>query len=198
MQLSLVEDRLQIEEGRATFLGIRRHARIVHHDDRRALIGGNVGGAGGSDEVAENEIDIRRGQNMPDIVARPNFPISILPPEMPASWWEAMLLGNEGDLVSAADVKLVCRHIRQRLAERATATGAFQPHANGGNADSKIWNEKLDFISTVGQLHAAVLESFQPDCWRVFTRLYHEAAGLKPKHQSNPDNAPVHVAADGK
>src|ERR1700730_5571335 len=89
MQLSLVEDRLQVEaeglfpdidimddtiEGRATFLGIRRHARVEHHDDRLALIGGNVGGTGGSDEVAEDEVDIRRGQNMPDIVARPDFP----------------------------------------------------------------------------------------------------------------------------
>jgi hypothetical protein len=30
-------------------------------------------------------------------------------------------------------------------------------------------------------LHEAVLETFQPDGWHVFTRLFHEAAGLKPK-----------------
>jgi hypothetical protein len=34
--------------------------------------------------------------------------------------------------------------------------------------------------------------------WFEFQRAYHEAAGLKPKLQSNPDNAPVRVAADGK
>src|SRR5580704_17513928 len=89
LQLSLVDDWLQVEaeglfpdidimddtiEGRAAFLGIRRHARIVHHDDREALIGGNVGGARGFDEVGEDEIDIRRGQDMPGIIARPDFP----------------------------------------------------------------------------------------------------------------------------
>ena len=89
LQLSLVDDRLQVEaeglfpdidimedtiEGRAAFIGICRHARIVHHDDRRALIGGNVGGAGGFNEVGEDEIDIRRGQNMPGIIARPDSP----------------------------------------------------------------------------------------------------------------------------
>jgi hypothetical protein len=61
-------------EGHAAFLGICRHARIVHHDDRRALIGRNVGGARGFDEVGEDEIDIRRGQDMPDTIARPDFP----------------------------------------------------------------------------------------------------------------------------
>jgi hypothetical protein len=53
---------------------LRRRTRIEHHDDRRALISGNVGGTGGSDQFAEDEINIRRGQNMPDIVARPDFP----------------------------------------------------------------------------------------------------------------------------
>jgi hypothetical protein len=89
LQLSLVDDQLQVEakglspdinvmddpiEGRAAFIGILCHARIVHQEDRRALIGGNIGGAGGFDEVGEDEIDICRGQNMPGIIARPDLP----------------------------------------------------------------------------------------------------------------------------
>ncbi len=61
-------------QGRVTFRGIRRHARIEQHDDRRTLFFGNVGGMGGFDDVGEDEIDIGRRQDMPDIVARPDFP----------------------------------------------------------------------------------------------------------------------------
>jgi hypothetical protein len=62
---SVIDDAI---EGRGTFRGIRRHARIEQHDDRRTLFFGYVGGAGGFDDVGENEVDIGCGQDMPDIV----------------------------------------------------------------------------------------------------------------------------------
>ena len=49
-------------------------------------------------------------------------------PEMPVSWWEQMVLGEGDAWVSVANVHLVFRHIEQRLADRATATGPPQPY----------------------------------------------------------------------
>jgi hypothetical protein len=108
------------------------------------------------------------------------------PPEMPANWWERMLLGDPDDIVEPEDARLVFTHILHRLADRETAISV------GGDDPAQLLH-----ITTIGELHEAV-QSLGALAWFEFQRAYHEAAGLKPKLQSNPDNAPVRVAADGK
>jgi hypothetical protein len=101
-------------------------------------------------------------------------------PEMPLAWWEKLVLGNADDTVTPQDVELAFRHISQRLSDREAPTG-------------RLWNEKLDFISTLGELREAV-QSLGELAWFEFQRAYHEAAGLKPKRQPKPDFAPIPAA----
>jgi hypothetical protein len=68
--------------------------------------------------------------------------------------------------------KLAFRHIGQRLSDPEAPTG-------------RLWNEKLDFISTVGELREAA-QSLGPIPWFELQRAYHEAAGLKPKREQRP------------
>jgi hypothetical protein len=53
-----------------------------------------------------------------------------LPPEMPASWWEGILLGASDDAIGSEDARLVFTHILHRLVDQKTATDALrQPSA---------------------------------------------------------------------
>jgi hypothetical protein len=62
-------------ECRAALCGIRRHAHIEQHDNRRTFVFGDVSGACVFDDIGEHEIYIGRSQDMPDIVVRPDFPV---------------------------------------------------------------------------------------------------------------------------
>jgi hypothetical protein len=62
-------------ECRAALCGIRRHAHIEQHDNRRTFVFGDVSGAWVFDDIGEHEIYIGRSQDMPDIVVRPDFPV---------------------------------------------------------------------------------------------------------------------------
>jgi hypothetical protein len=61
-------------ECRATLRGIRRHARVEQHDNRRTFVFGDVSGACRFVDIGEDEIYFGRSQDMPDIVMRPDFP----------------------------------------------------------------------------------------------------------------------------
>ena len=45
-------------------------------------------------------------------------------------------------------------------------------------SDRKTWNEKLDFISTVGQLHEAIEAHFGEAGWKALVESWHAAAGI--------------------
>ncbi len=91
-----------------------------------------------------------------------------------------------------ANRKLQFRYIRrnrQSESDRWTYLGRrlADPEATTGN----LWNEKLDFISTIGELHQAVVEAFGTDGWIEFTRLYHESIGIWPRRKQSPVAEPV-------
>jgi hypothetical protein len=61
-------------------------------------------------------------------------------------------------------------------------------------SDRKTWNEKLDFITTVGQLHAVIAEHFGSPGWSTLVTLWHAAAGItRPTRvrASIPNRKPV-------
>jgi hypothetical protein len=50
---------------------------------------------------------------------------------------------------------------------------------------SAMWNEKLDFPSTVGELHE-VVENLAPGAWSAFIELWHEACGIEEPPRDRP------------
>lgn len=144
------------------------------------------------------------------------------PPPMPASWWTHVALDADEAPVSPEDIRTVFWHIRYRLAGRETTTTAFPAlqdatparEATSEVEDSgqdtsrdtsrsvqmfdagaaKIWNEKLDSVSTVGQLHEAI-EALGPNAWSMFVGCWLEAAGIEqPEHKQKPVCVPTPTA----
>jgi hypothetical protein len=49
--------------------------------------------------------------------------------------------------------------------------------------DRKTWNEKLDFIATIGTLHQAIEEAFGSAGWTALMQCWHEMAGIEQPHR---------------
>jgi hypothetical protein len=120
--------------------------------------------------VGVAEPDVEKSYILPALPT-PSFLLS----EMPSSWWEALLFGKPDNVVGLEDSQLVIKFIGSQLADDHDSGHLIKrdPGVNG-EAQSGL-------PATVGALHERIYELYGDRGWRVFQRLYHEAAGLRPE-----------------
>jgi hypothetical protein len=147
-------------------------------------------------------------------------------PTMPCSWWIRITLDPPDTPVSVEDAETCLSLVRARLkatdgrqAQQDAATACLGPREGGdcgqgvANAlprgpeeeiaaasTANLWNEKLDFPATVGQLHEAI-EALGPNAWSVFVCCWQTACGIPAPPENRPlgrrfqPSTPLHEAS---
>jgi hypothetical protein len=144
--------------------GTSQHSPSAQDDSRDGATA-DEGGAADPDDVIDPD----------DLTAtKPIRCAFLLPPSAkPETWWTALVLGRENDVVASQDAVLTLAHVAYRLGYARTDTGLFHNDI------------------TIGGLHEAIEEMFGSAGWIALMECWQAAAGIK-----QPDRNATRSRAD--